>query len=155
MCDSGTQPLTRPPCLSIQLKLAQQAREGVDKQYKSLTTSIKDLEEHIRQMLSRKSSEEEEPEIGWEQEEKCEQEGEIKWLNPRPKTHVQSALDNAKALSEHVYGAFKYMASAAAFLPHHLKGGATTAYEKAHDLYTTLKPVSCLYDGVDKQFHNC
>lgn len=119
-----------------QLKVAQQAREGVDKQYRSLASSIKDLEEHIRQMLSRK-------EVGEEvQEENGELEGEIKWLNPKPKTRVQAALDTAKVLSERVYGTFRYVVGATAYLPHHLKGGATTAYEKAHELYTTLKPVS-------------
>lgn len=126
---------------TVQLKLAQQAREGVDKQYRSLATSIKDLEEHIRQMLSRK---EVEVEIQEEEEETGELEGEIKWLSPKPKTRVQAALDTAKALSERVYGALQYVAGAAVYLPHQLKGGATNAYEKAHELYTTLKPVSCL-----------
>ena len=122
----------------MQLKLAQQAREGVDKQYKQLASSIKGLEEHIRQMLSRKPAEDEVEIL----EESGEQEGEIKWLTPRPKTRVQAALDAAKALSERVYGTLKYVAGAAGYLPHHLKGGANSAYEKAHELYTTLKPVS-------------
>lgn len=118
----------------------------MDKQYRNLTASIKDLEEHIRQMLSRKPAGEGEEEE--EEQEKCELEGEIKWLNPRPKTRVQVALDTAKSLSERVYGAFQYMAGAVTLLPHHLKGGATGAYEKAKELYTTLKPVS----GVSKMF---
>lgn len=107
----------------------------MDKQYKNLASSIKDLEEHIRQMLSRKPAEE-------TPEETSEQEGEIKWLTPKPKTRVQAALDAAKALSERVYGTLRYVTGAAGLLPHHLKGGANSAYEKAHVLYTTLKPVS-------------
>ena len=115
----------------------------MDKQYKNLSSSIKDLEEHIRQMLSHKGApSEEEPHDSWVQEETEEQEGEIKWLNPKPKTRVQAALDTAKRLSEKVYGAFQYVAGAASYLPHQLKGGASSAYEKAHELYTTLKPVS-------------
>ena len=91
-------------------------------------------------MLSRKPAEGEVEIV--ELEESGEQEGEIKWLTPRPKTRVQAALDAAKALSERVYGTLKYVAGAAGYLPHHLKGGANSAYEKAHELYTTLKPVS-------------
>jgi hypothetical protein len=111
----------------------------VDKQYKHLATSIKDLEEHIKLMLTRKEATGEEDTL---QEEAEEQEGEIKWLTPKPKSRVQAALDTAKRLSERVYGAFQYVSGAASYLPHQLKGGATSAYEKAHELYVTLKPVS-------------
>ena len=94
-------------------------------------------------MLSRKEAAGEgDAQASWVQEETGEQEGEIKWLTPKPKTRVQVALDTAKGLSERVYGAFQYVAGAASYLPHQLKGGATSAYEKAHELYTTLKPVS-------------
>ena len=109
----------------------------MDKQYKHLASSIKDLEGHIKQMLTHKEA------SGEVQEDTEEQEGEIKWLTPRPKSRVQAALDMAKRLSERVYGAFQYVAGAASYLPHQLKGGATGAYEKAHELYITLKPVSC------------
>lgn len=114
----------------------------MDKQYKHLASSIKDLEGHIKQMLTRKEASGEEDTL---QEETEEQEGEIKWLIPRPKSRVQAALDTAKRLSERVYGAFQYVAGAASYLPHQLKGGATGAYEKAHELYITLKPVSRLF----------
>lgn len=93
-------------------------------------------------MLSRKEASGEDTQASWVQEETGEQEGEIKWLTPKPKTRVQAALDTAKRLSERVFGAFQYVAGAASYLPHQLKGGATSAYEKAHELYTTLKPVS-------------
>ena len=93
-------------------------------------------------MLSRKGGASgEDAQASWVQEETGEQEGEIKWLTPKPKTHVQAALDTAKRLTERVYGAFQYVAGAASYLPHQLKGGATSAYEKAQELYTTLKPV--------------
>ena len=117
----------------------------MDKQYKNLASSIKDLEEHIKQMLSRKEAAggEEDIPASWVQEEETEeQEGEIKWLTPKPKSRVQAALDSAKRLSERVYGTFQYVAGAASYLPHQLKGGATGAYEKANELYVTLKPVS-------------
>lgn len=89
-------------------------------------------------MLSRK----EEPGEDTSENGEEEQEGEIKWLTPKPKARVQAALDTAKALSEKVYGAFQYMTGAVTYLPHQLKGGATSAYDKAHEIYTTLKPVS-------------
>ena len=104
-------------------------------------------------MLSRKAPGED-PQADWLQEETGEQEGEIKWLNPKPKTRIQAALDSAKALSERVYCAFRYVASATTYLPHQLKGGATSAYEKAQELYSTLKPVSRLLMPHDK-IHSC
>ena len=81
-----------------------------------------------------------EEKISWLPEE-TEEEDEIQWLSPKPKSRLQSSLDYAKQLSERVYTASQSVAGAATYLPHQLKDGATRVYVYAQELYTTLKPV--------------
>ncbi len=93
-------------------------------------------------MLSR-SAQEGENKITWLPDE-TEEDRQIQWLKPQP-SRLQSTLDYAKQLSERVFSGLKSVSSATSYLPHHMKEGATQAYDYAQEIYTQLKPVSCLY----------
>lgn len=126
-----------------QLKLAQAARDGVDKQYQTVTSAMKDLEEHIKQMmLSRQQSQ---AVMSWlPKEDEDEESVNVGWLIPaqKPQGVVQSSLDYAKQLSEKVFRGFQSVTVATTYLPGHLKGGATQGYQYAQEMYSTLKLVS-------------
>lgn len=119
------------------LKLAQATRDGIDKQYHNVTSALKDLEEQIKQLLSRHSS------TNWLPDSDEEDDNEVKadWLTPKSQGIVQSPLDYAKRLSEKVFHTFKSVTVVTAYLPSHLRGGANQGYQYAQEMYSTLKPV--------------
>lgn len=125
--------------LSIsQLKLSRDLREKAGQQYENISSTLKDLQDHVKEMLSR-TAQGEENKVTWLPDE-TEEDSQIEWLKPKP-TRFQSTLDYSKQLSERVYSGLKSISGATSYLPHHLKGGATQAYDYAQELYTQLKPV--------------
>ena len=120
--------------------MAQSARDGVDKQYKHLQSSLKDVRQQLSSLVSR-SKTEEEPTISLEEESE-EKEVDLESMTPKEKvTLLQGALDYTKQLSEKVFTAFQSVSKATSYLPHHLKSGATQAFTYSQELYTTLKSV--------------
>ena len=120
--------------------MAQSAREGVDKQYKHLQSSLKDVRQQLSSLVSR-SKTQEEPAISLEEESE-EKEVDLESMTPKEKvTLLQGALDYTKQLSEKVFTAFQSVTKATSYLPHHLKSGATQAFTYSQELYTTLKSV--------------
>ena len=120
----------------VQLKMVQTARDGLDRQYETVTTALKDLEDQIKQLLTRKSADTDEVKEGGEDEDSV-----VPWMNP-PRGTLQASLDYAKQLSEKAYNSFGSVNVASRLLPQHLKESAGQAYHHAHDMYSTLKPVS-------------
>lgn len=119
--------------------MAQAARDGVDKQYQTVTSALKDLEEQIKQLLSRKAKN---TEMTWPPKDD-EEDTKIEWLSPKPQGILQSSLDYSKQMSEKVFHTFQSVTVATTYLPSHLKGGAIHAYQYAQEMYSTLKPVRC------------
>lgn len=120
--------------------MVQAARDSVDQKCQSLTTTLKDLEDQLKQLLSRKPT---------NTDESCSKEGDedeedkvIPWLNP-PRGTVQASLDYAKQLSEKAYNSLSSVTVASRLLPGNLKDSAGQAYRRAQEMYSTLKPVCC------------
>lgn len=137
-------PVTTVQCLPLlylclQLKLAQAARDGMDKKYQTMTSALKELEGQIKQLLSRQSSS-----LLVKDEDDDEEGVKVEWLTPTPQGAIQSSLDYAKQLSEKVFRGFQSATVATTYLPGHLKGGATQGYQYALEVYSTLKPVRVL-----------
>lgn len=119
--------------------MAQAARDGMDKQYQVVTSSLKDLEDQIKQLLSRQSR----SEGDWPPKDDGEEDGvKVEWLDPKPKDgYMQASLDYAKQLSEKVFHTFQSVTVVTTRLPSHIKGGATQGYQYAQEMYSTLKAV--------------
>ena len=128
--------------------MAHDLRDKAGQHYQSVATAIKDLEGHIKEMLSRTAQGEDK--VNWLPDE-TEEDNEIQWLKPQPVSRLQSTLDYAKQLSEKVYTGLRSVSGATSYLPHHLKGGATQAYEYAQELYSHLKTVNyhCYFSGLE------
>lgn len=125
----------------LQLKIAQAARDGIDKQYNTVTSALKDLEERIKLVLSRQSNNEG---ASWLPKD-SDEDVKIEWLNPKPQGTLQYTLDYAKQLSEKVFHTFQSVTVTTAYLPRHMKEGAIQAYQYTHEMYSTLKPVNTLF----------
>lgn len=120
--------------------MAQAARDGMDKRYQTVTTALRDLEQQLQRLLSRQSKS---AEASWPPKDEEEEGVKVEWLDPKPQGgYVQSSLDYAKQLSEKVFHTFQSVTVVTAYLPSHLKGGATQGYHYAKEMYSTLKPVS-------------
>lgn len=127
-----------------QLKIAQAARDGMDKQYQSVTSALKDLEDQIKQLVSRQQSQ---TGMSWlPKDDEDEESVNVGWLTQasKPQGVLQSSLDYTKQLSEKVFRGFQSVTVATTYLPGHLKGGATQGYQYAQEMYSTLKSVSSL-----------
>lgn len=129
------------------LKLAHAARDGLDRQYQTVTSALKDLEDQIKQLLSRQAATGEGgaswlPKDGEEKEE----DNRIEWLNPRPRGTLQASLDYAKQLSGKVFHSFQSVTVATTYLPKQLKDNAGQAYQYAQEMYSTLKPIQTPMD---------
>lgn len=128
--------------------MAHSCREGVDKQYKHLQTSLKSVRQQLGSLVTR-SKTDQEPTITLLEDSEG-KEVEIESMTPTEKaTLIQGVLDYTKQLSEKVFVAFQTVSSAATFLPHNLKSGATQAFTYSQELYTTLKsvsPISMMYN---------
>ena len=124
----------------LQLRLAQSAREGVEKQYHNVQSALKDAESQLRKLMKRQQAKED---VTWTpDEEEDEDDEDIQWLTPKEnKTRLQATFDYTKQLSEQVYGRLQTVVKATTYLPHQLKGGASQALEYAQELFTTLKSV--------------
>jgi len=123
--------------------MARDLRDKAGTQYGNLTTAIKNLEGHVKEMLCQSAQGEDK--VSWLPDESEGPDDQIQWLKPyQPVSKVQATLDYAKQLSGKVFSGFQTVYGATSYLPHHLKGGANQAFEYAKELYTTLKPVSGL-----------
>ncbi len=123
----------------FQLKLAQAARDGMDKRYQAVTLALRDLEEQLKQLLSRQSKS---VEMDWPSKDDEEEGVKVEWLDPKPQEgYMQSSLDYAKQLSEKVFHTFQSVTVVTDYLPSRLKDGATEGYQYAQEMYSTLKPV--------------
>lgn len=111
----------------------------MDKQYQTVTSALKDIEEQIKKLLSRQSSS---VGMSWLPKDSDEDDEKDDWLTSKPQGIMQSSLDYAKQLSEKVFHTFQSVTVATTYLPSHLKGGATQGYQYAQEMYSTLKPVS-------------
>jgi len=122
----------------LQLQMVQATRDGLDQKYQTLTGRLKDFEGQLKQLITRKTA--------ISGDEVCAEEGEekedntIPWLNP-PRGTLQASLDYAKQLSEKAYSSLGSVTVASRFLPGNLKENAGLAYQRAQDMYSTLKPV--------------
>lgn len=126
--------------------MSQDLKEKAGQHYETVSTALKDLQDHVKEMLSR-TAQGEQGKVAWLPDE-TEEDHQIQWLKPQATaSRLQSTLDYAKQLSERVFTGLKSVSTATSYLPHHLKGGATQAYDYAQELYTQLKPVSCLHDS--------
>lgn len=112
----------------------------MDKRYQTVTTTLKDLEDQLKQLLSRKPYA---VDVSWLPKDDDEEDSmKIEWLNPKSQGVIQSSLDYAKQLSEKVFHTFQSVTVVTTRLPSHLKGGATQGYQYAQEMYSTLKTVS-------------
>lgn len=120
--------------------MVQAAKDGLDRQYDTVTTALKDMEGQIKQLLTRKAASTEEEEVcvkeGGEDEDSV-----VPWMKP-PRGTLQASLDYAKQLSEKAYNSLGSVTAASRLLPTNLKESAGQAYRHAQDMYSTLKPVS-------------
>ncbi len=114
----------------------------MDKQYENVTSALKDMEDHMKQVLSLQSGS---VSKRWPPEDDDE-EMKVDWLAPKSQGPMQSSLDYAKQLSEKVFHTFKSVTVATTYLPGHLRGGATQGYQYAQEMYSTLKPVRLCVD---------
>jgi hypothetical protein len=111
----------------------------MDQRYQSVTTTLKDLEGQIKQLLSRQSN------VNWlPKDTEDEDEVKVDWITPTSQGVVQASLDRAKHLSETVYHGFKSITVATTYLPGHLKEGTTQGYQYAQEMFNTLKQVSAV-----------
>ncbi len=100
----------------------------MEKNYQAVTSSLKSLEDQIKQLLSQQCS----------FDEKADGEG-VELV--KPQDTLQSSLDYAKQLSDKVFHSFQSITVATSYLPHRMSGGANQAYQYAQEMYSTLKPV--------------
>ena len=116
----------------------------MDKQYQSVASALKDLEEQIKQLLSRQSGVEHVSWLPKDDDDDCEVK--VDWITPNSQGIVQASLDRAKQLSETVYHTFKSVTVATTYLPSHLRKGTIQGYQYAQEVYSTLKQVSAISD---------
>ena len=118
----------------------------MNKQYHNVTSSLKDLEDQLKQLLSHYSnSSSTSSGTSWSGDDDDESGVKADWAAaPRSEGIMQSSLDYAKQLSEKVFHAFKSVTVATTYLPGHLKGRTAQGYQYAQEMYSTLKPV-CLF----------
>ena len=124
----------------------------MDKRYQDVTSALKDVEERIKLVLSRQSSG---VGMSWLSKDTDEDEVKIEWLTPRSQGLVQSSLDYAKQLNEKVFHTLKSVTAVSAYLPSHLRGGATQGYQYAQEIYSTLKPVGYLSPSACTLYTEC
>lgn len=110
----------------------------MDKKYQTVASALKDLEDQIKQLLSRQQRPNLLPE-GDEDEDSVNVE---LFTLRKPQGALQSSLDYAKQLSEKIFHGFQSVTVATTYLPGHLKEGATQGYQYAQEMYSTLKSVS-------------
>ena len=123
--------------------MAHTCYEGVDKQYKQLQGSLKNVRQQLGSLMTC-STTKQDPTISGRHKER---------RNWSPDTKgeghtTQGVLDYTKQLSEKVFTAFQTVSKATSYLPHHLKSGATQAFTYSQELYTTLKSVSLTFNDV-------
>ena len=127
--------------------MTQTCYEGVDKQYKQLQGSLKNVRQHLGSLVTR-STTEQDPTVTL-LEDNDGKEVELESLTPEEKaTLFQGVLNYTKQLSEKVFTAFQTVSKATTYLPHHLKSGATQAFTYSQELYTTLKSVSLTFNDI-------
>lgn len=127
--------------------MAHTCREGVDKQYKQLQGSLKNVRQQLGSLMTRSTTKQDPTVTVLEDDDGKEVEHES--LTPKEKaTLLQGVLDYTKQLSEKVFTAFQTVSKATSYLPHHLKSGATQAFTYSHELYTALKSVSLTFNDV-------
>ena len=134
-CVRFSQSCDFPVSVCLQLKMVQAARDGLDHRYQSLTGSLKDWEGQLKQLLTRKTANTDDDMCAEEEEDNT-----VPWLNP-PRGTLQASLDYAKQLSEKAYNSLGSVTVASRFLPGNLRENADLAYERAQNMYSTLKPV--------------
>ena len=127
--------------------MAHTCREGVDKQYKQLQGSLKNVRQQLGSLMTRSTTKQDPTVTVLEDDDG--KEVELESLTPKEKaTLLQGVLDYTKQLSEKVFTAFQTVSKATSYLPHHLKSGATQAFTYSQELYTTLKSVSLTFNDV-------
>lgn len=106
-----------------------------------MASALKELEEQIKQLLSRQSNVEN---VSWLPKDTDDEDDEVKmdWITPNSRGIVQASLDRAKQLSETVYYTFKSVTVATTYLPSHLRKGTIEGYQYAQEVYSTLKQAS-------------
>ena len=127
--------------------MAHTCREGVDKQYKQLQGSLKNVRQQLGSLMTHSTTKQDPTVTVLEDDDG--KEVELESLTPKEKaTLLQGVLDYTKQLSEKVFTAFQTVSKATSYLPHHLKSGATQAFTYSQELYTTLKSVSLTFNDV-------
>ena len=127
----------------LQLKMAHGAYEGMDKQYKHLQSSLRNVRQHLGSLVTPSASTTARDPTVTLLDDSEEKEVELESMTPKEKaTLFQGALDYARQLSEKVHTAFQTVSTTTTFLPHHLKSGTSHALTYSQELYTTLKSVS-------------
>jgi hypothetical protein len=120
------------------LRMAHGCYEGVDKQYKQLQSCLKNVRQHLTDLVTHPKTAQDPTVVLLNDSD--EKEIELESLSPTEKaTLFQGVLDYAKQLSEKVFTAFQTVSTATTYLPHHLKTGTTQAFTYSQELYTTLK----------------
>ena len=119
--------------------MAKELREKFGEHYQTFTSTVKEVEDRVKEMLTRSAQGEDK--INWLPDE-SEDDDQIQWLKPQPVSRLQATLDYAKQLSEKVYGGFRSVSGVTSYLPHQLKDGATQAYDYSQEMYSHLKSVS-------------
>ena len=124
--------------------MAHTCYEGVDKQYKQLQGSLKNIHQQPGSLMTCSTTKQDPTVTVLEDDDR--KEVELESLTPKEKaTLLQGVLDYTKQLSEKVFMAFQ---TATSYLPHHLKSGKTQAFSYSQELYTTLKSVSLTFNDV-------